>query len=128
MRRRQAAEADDAGWANPKVLTVLLLIFVCGGAVGSAATRWYLHSRMAPVAAHTQMDLMGLKQLKAELQLTPDQEKIVMKELDDYAKYYQNIEDEREDVALHGRQRIFQILTPEQRKRFRELFGPLVAN
>jgi Spy/CpxP family protein refolding chaperone len=52
----------------------------------------------------------------------------VMKELDDYAKYYQNIEDEREDVALHGRQRIFQILTPEQQKRFRQLFGPSVAN
>jgi hypothetical protein len=123
------AEADDTGWANPKVLTVLLLIFICGGAVGSAATRWYLHARMPQQhASHVQIDGIGLDKLKADLNLTPEQEKIVMKELDDYAKYYQNIEDEREDVALHGLRRIFQILTPEQQKRFRELFGPSVAN
>lgn len=65
----------------------------------------------------------GLNKLKAELDLTPAQERIVAKELDDYAKYYQNIEDEREDVAEHGKQRIFDVLTPAQRKKFSQIFG-----
>lgn len=128
MRRRARARIEDAGWANPRVLTVLVLIFICGGAFGSAITRSYLHRHMAASTPQTRPELVGLKQLKAALHLTPEQEKIVMKELDDYAKYYQNIEDEREDVALHGRQRIFQILTPEQQKRFKELFGPSLSN
>ena len=65
---------------------------------------------------------IGVHRLKAELNLTPDQERFVTKELDDYAKYYQNIEEEREDVAEHGKRRILEVLNPEQRKRFLELF------
>lgn len=66
---------------------------------------------------------VGLQRLKAVLQLTPEQEKTVTRELDDYAKYYQNIEDEREDVAEHGRKRILGVLTTEQQKKFNEIFG-----
>jgi hypothetical protein len=43
--------------------------------------------------------------------------------LDDYGKYYQNIEDEREDVAEHGKQRILSVLDERQKKRFNEIFG-----
>jgi spore maturation protein CgeB len=64
----------------------------------------------------------GLSHLKAELKLTPDQDRVVTKVLDDYAKYYQNIEDEREDVAEHGKQRILDVLKPEQRKKFIQMF------
>jgi hypothetical protein len=44
-----------------------------------------------------------------------------MKVLDAYGKYYQNIEDEREDVAEHGKQRILSVLNPDQKKRFLDL-------
>ena len=64
-------------------------------------------------------------ELKLQLGLTPAQEKTVLKELDDYAKYYQNIEEERADVAEHGRQRIYFVLTPDQRKRFDRFFPVL---
>ncbi|HEX4169398.1 MAG TPA: hypothetical protein VHZ55_28385 [Bryobacteraceae bacterium] len=47
-----------------------------------------------------------------------------MKVLDDYGKFYQNIEDEREDVAREGRRQILEALTPEQQKRFNEIIGP----
>ncbi|MBV9303928.1 MAG: hypothetical protein JOY62_14675 [Acidobacteriaceae bacterium] len=106
----------DAGWSNPKVLAIIALVFLCGAAVGSAVTRQYLHSRLFP-AEHVRLD-----RLKAELNLTPEQEKVVTKELDDYAKYYQNIEEQREDVADLGRARIRQVLNEEQKKRFDELF------
>jgi hypothetical protein len=95
---------------------------LCGAACGAAITRSYLHSKMATYGGQGHFELLNLKRLKAELSLTPDQERIVTKELDDYAKYYQNIEDEREDVAEHGRQRILSILTPDQKKQFNKLF------
>ena len=65
----------------------------------------------------------GLSHLKTELNLTPEQERVVTSVLDDYAKYYQNIEDEREDVADHGKQRILDVLSPEQQKKFSRIFG-----
>ncbi len=88
-------------------------------------TNGYLHSRLFPEKQHARSapQRIDLERLRVELNLTPQQEKIVTKELDDYAKYYQNIEDEREDVAEHGRQRILDILTDQQRKRFNEIFA-----
>lgn len=109
-------EDDNASWRSPKVLIILLVVFLCGTAFGSAGTRYLLHARM-----HSPT----FQDLKLKLALTPDQEKTVMKELDDYAKYYQNIEEEREDVAEHGRQRIYFVLTPEQRKEFDRFFPVL---
>ena len=88
--------------------------------MGSVITSHFLHSRLLPrQQANAQL---GLARLKKELNLTPDQERFVTKELDDYAKYYQNIEEEREDVSEHGKRRILGILNPAQRKRFLELF------
>jgi hypothetical protein len=119
---------NDAGWSNPKVLAILAVIFLCGAAFGSAVTRSYLHSKMFPAPQHRGLKAaqrVGLERLKTELNLTPEQEKIVTKELDDYAKYYQNIEDEREDVAEHGKQRILDVLNPEQRRKFSEIFSEL---
>ena len=66
---------------------------------------------------------VGLAHLKAELNLTPEQARVVTIVLDDYAKYYQNIEDERDDVAEHGKQRILDTLNPEQQKKFLQIFG-----
>jgi hypothetical protein len=68
---------------------------------------------------------VGLQRLKVELNLTPSQELIVTRVLDDYGKYYQNIEDEREDVAAHGKQRILDVLNDQQKKRFDQIFGPV---
>ena len=72
--------------------------------------------------AHTTGQAIGLAQLKARLQLSPDQETIVARELDDYAKYYQNIEEERQDVAEHGKRRILDVLNADQRRIFLEIF------
>lgn len=116
---------DDTGnpsWSHPQVLTILTVVFMLGIAVGVASTRAYLHTRMVHKPAALPVRMAALK---AELHLTPDQETVVTKELDDYAKYYQNIEEERLDVAQHGRQRILAVLTPLQQKRFSELFDQL---
>ena len=117
---------NDAGWSKPKVLAIVAVIFLCGAAFGSAVTRQYLHSKLFAARQQQPIDVarhLGLTRLKAELNLTPDQEKTVTKELDDYAKYYQNIEEEREDVAEHGKQRILNVLNDQQKKRFNEIFN-----
>ena len=118
---------DEDGWSNPKVLTIFALIFVCGLAFGILATCSFFHSKMrnAPTASHQ----VALDRLRTELRLTPEQEKTISKELDDYAKYYQNIEEEREDVANTGKQNILKVLNDDQKKRFLEIFnfaGPRV--
>jgi uncharacterized membrane protein YciS (DUF1049 family) len=114
----------DAGWSNPKVLTILAVIFACGAALGSAVTSGFLHARLSTPTRRSTMESaqqVGVQHLKTELQLTPYQEETVMKVLDDYGKYYQNIEDEREDVAEHGKQRILSVLDEHQKRRFLEL-------
>jgi Spy/CpxP family protein refolding chaperone len=112
---------DDASWSNPKILLVLALIFVCGTAVGSAVTQRVIHSR---VTRSKSMEVQ-LKYLKSALNLTTEQQQTVNKELDDYAKYYQNIEEERANVARYGKERIFRVLTPEQQKKFNQIFEHL---
>ncbi len=117
----------DVTWSNPKVLSTLLLIFLCGSAVGAVFTRAYMHSHWAnqttSAAAIERARHLGLGSLKASLDLTPAQERIVTKTLDDYGKFYQNIEDEREDTAKVGTQQILEVLTPAQQKRFNQLIG-----
>jgi hypothetical protein len=98
-------------------VTVFLLVFLSGLTLGGALTRVYMHMRMVHAATIT-----GLEDLKEKLHLTPEQSRVVSQELDDYGKYYQNIEEEREDVAEHGRRRILSVLTPEQQQVFKSLF------
>ena len=94
----------------------------------SCITRGYIHSRwMAQAASSPAIERarnVGLGNLRAKLNLTPAQEQEIMKILDDYGKFYQNIEDEREDVAEYGRRRILNALTPEQRARFNDMITP----
>jgi hypothetical protein len=114
-------QGDEASWSNPKVLVTLLVVFLCGAAFGSVLTRSYIHQRISD--RHSVP--ITLQSLKAELKLTPDQERTITKELDDYVKYYQNIREEEQDVAAVGKQHIFNVLTPEQKKRFNEIFDQL---
>jgi hypothetical protein len=116
---------NAAGWSNPKVLTIFALIFLCGAAFGGALMRSYLHrlQRDPHYLSIESASHMRLDRLKSELQLTTEQEHFVTQELDDYSKYYQNIEDERRDVAEHGRQRILDRLNEQQKRKFNDLFG-----
>lgn len=121
---------DQPGWSNPKVLAILGVIFLCGAAFGSVVMRAYLHSQPAQQQlAIEAARRVGLQKLKLELGLSPQQEQTVMTVLDEYGKYYQNIEDDREDVAEHGKRRILAVLNDRQKKRFNEiLFQNTPAN
>lgn len=61
--------------------------------------------------------------LAQQLNLTAEQKKAVTGQLDEYAKYYQNIEEERSDVARHGVQAIMDCLNQDQRRLFAKMCG-----
>ena len=101
--------------------------------------REYLHAKMVPERHYQKQNpmeaanVLGLQRMKAALNLTAEQEKTVTRELDVYAKYYQNIEEQRADieaqrsnVAEQGRRKILEVLDSAQKKRFNELFGAAV--
>ena len=116
---------DEAGWANPKVIVILAVVFLSGSVFGAAAMREYLHTRLHLPAAHDFVyhgQRVGFDHLKSALNLTEDQEETVKQVLDDFAKYYQNLEDQREDVTEAGKRKIFAVLTPDQKRRFNDLF------
>src|SRR4051812_33869390 len=93
---------DEAGWANARVIVILAVVFLSGSVFGAAAMRQYLHMRFQLPAAHDFVykgQRVGFDNLKSSLRLTPDQESTVKQVLDDFAKYYQNLEEQREDVT-----------------------------
>ena len=115
----------EAGWANPKIIVILAVVFLSGSVFGAAAMREYLHTRLHLPSAHDFVyrgQRVGFDNLKSALNLTPDQEHTVKQVLDDFAKYYQNLEDQRDDVTEAGKRKIFAVLTPDQKRRFIQLF------
>lgn len=120
-------QRNETGWSNPKVLGVLAVVFLCGAVFGAAGMREFVHHRMRTAVIHEPAlvyrgQRVGLSQMKQQLSLTPSQEETVSRVLDDYAKFYQNIDDQRETVVESSRQRILDVLQPEQRRTFEEMF------
>ncbi len=115
---------EEAGAANPKVLAILAIVFLCGSVVGAALMREYMHWRLPLPAAHDFIyrgKRITFDTLKTDLNLSSDQEQTVKQALDDFAKYYQNLEEQREDVTETGKRRISSVLDPEQKRRFEML-------
>jgi hypothetical protein len=115
---------EDAGWSNPKVLAIFGIIFLCGAMFGAVGMREFMHTRISRTYVHTieKARLMPPTELANKLKLTPDQQKAISAQLDEYGKYYQNIEEERADVARHGIDAMRQCLTDDQRRLFDQMF------
>ena len=126
--RRHMFSTEKSGWSNPKVLAILAVVFLCGAAFGAAGMREYLHRWMPTQNGREfvyQGKRLGVEQLKSQLNLRPDQALRVELMLDDFAKYYQNIEDQRSAVAAMGKEKILEVLDDDQKQRFeRMLRGP----
>lgn len=118
---------DRPGWQNPRILATLVLVFVTGAMAGAIGMREGLHRQLHRTAAYWRGDKaeFSYQQLKTELNLTPDQSERLKTILDDFVKYHEDLEAQIEDVRATGRNRIVQMLTPEQRKRFEKLSNQL---
>ena len=122
--------SDQPTWQNPRILTTLVLVFLTGAMAGAIGMRAGLHKELQRNAAYWKSDktVFSYGLLQRELSLTPDQSERLKTILDDFAKYHDDLEVQIEDVRATGRNRILQMLTPEQRKRFEKLSDQLPAN
>jgi Spy/CpxP family protein refolding chaperone len=113
-------------WHHPKVLGLLLVIFLCGAAAGSLATRL-----VSPRSTASEWKDGGktftLDMLKQELDLTPEQAVQIETVLDEFVLYYQNLQGQMDDFRADGKERILRVLTPEQRERFNRKMSELNA-
>ena len=116
--------ADRASWQNPRILTTLVMVFLCGALAGAITMRSRLHDRLRPSAAAYWKEgprEFSYDRLKKDLNLTPDQAQRMKTILDDFVKYHEDLQAQIEDVRATGRNRILQMLTPDQRRRFEQL-------
>ncbi len=120
--------ADRASWQNPRILALLLMIFLCGALAGALSMRAGLHERMhrgAPYWRGDKAQFFSYDKLKKDLDLTPEQSDRLKTILDDFAKYHEDLQAQIEDVRATGKNRIVQMLNPQQRQRFEQLCNQL---
>ena len=118
---------DRASWQNPRVLATLILVFLTGALAGAISMRAGLHEKLHRSAAYWRDggNEFSYDLLKKELNLTTDQSARLKTILDDFVKYHEDLQAQIEDVRATGRNRIMQILSPRQRRRFEELSNQL---
>ena len=120
---------DRASWQNPRILALLLLIFLCGALAGALTMRSSLHTKLhhggVPYWKGDSPELFSYDKLKTELNLTSEQSERLKTILDDFAKYHEDLEAQIEDMRATGKNRIVQMLTPEQRQKFERLSNKL---
>lgn len=123
--------AERASWRNPRILSLLLLIFLCGALAGAITVRTGLHERLHRSASRPYWQSgrteFSYETLRRELDLTQDQADRLKVILDDFVKYHDDLQAQIEDVRATGRNRIIQILTPDQRTKFEHLSQQLSA-
>ena len=117
----------DANQGNRKAILLVFVLFVLGVALGSVGT--YLVTTRVQAArpraslAHNYAGTVAM--FTHDLSLSPDQEKqleaIFNDMRDHYQTLHQKLDPEYEQVRQQGRDRIRQILTPEQRPKFEDM-------
>jgi hypothetical protein len=119
--------AGRAPWQNPRVFSVLIVVFLAGGASGALWMQLDLHKRLhsgSPAARETSRDF-GLQRFKSALDLSSAQSEKIAMVLEDYSQYYQSLQDQLDDLRATGKTRILQILDPNQRDKFEKLMNDL---
>lgn len=91
----------------------LLLVFLCGAALGAVAMSYWTHRQPVHVVRAAGMN-MSVDELKQQLNLTDEQTRQMTSVLDDFSHYY-------DDVLSFGSAKIMVILNEDQKARFREL-------
>ncbi len=139
------AAAEREPWQNPRILTILMLVFVAGAATGALVMQLGLHEVLhrasvlrgvfpqaaAPVlpapttTAHQAGHDAVLIRFQTELGLTGAQTEKLALVLDDYSQYYQSLQDQLDDLRASGKTRIMQLLNTEQRVKFEKMMNQL---
>ena len=118
--------AERASWQNWRVLTMLSLVFVCGALAGALTMRAGLHSTLHRMAlGRGERRQITYDRLTKELNMSPQQADQLKSILDDMFRYHQDLDAQIEDVRATGKNRIRQILNPQQRQDFERICNEL---
>jgi len=104
---------------NPRYAcaTALVLVFLCGAAVGALVMDLGVHNRAHPPAFDTPQGRAAFfDRMNRELELTPAQAEQMRSILTDFWDYYRT-------VLSDGKSRIEQILNDDQRRKFERLLA-----
>jgi len=114
--------SQRSGWQDPRIVAMLLLVFLSGAAVGALVMRAGLHDRLHRQKLFTTTaPAVSYGRLCTELNLTPEQSTRLRTILDDFVMYDHDIQAQVESYRATGKNRILQILTPEQRVKFEKI-------
>ena len=120
------AATERASWQNWRVLSMLGMVFLCGALSGALAMRAGLHGALHGLGTpKTQASQLTYDRLTKELSLNPQQAAQLRSILDDMFKYHQDLQAQIEDVRATGKNRIRQILTPQQKQDFERICNEL---
>ena len=121
--------AEREPWQNPRILTILTLVFIAGAATGALFMQFGVHGWMrrapAPPAQSAQSHDAILNRFKNELNLSNDQTAKLSLVLDDYSQYYESLQEQLNDLRATGKTRIMSLLDQDQRARFEKMMGDL---
>ena len=123
--------ADRASWQNPRILALLLLVFLCGALAGALTMRTNLHNKLHRNTSYLKdekTEFFSYDKLKKELNLSAEQSARLKTILDDFVKYHEDLETQIEDMRATGKNRIVQMLTSDQRQKFEQLCRQLPGN
>jgi uncharacterized membrane protein len=123
-------EPERASWQNPRILGLLLTVFLLGGVVGALVMKVELHGRLHRAAApysQPAFEKLTYDRLCKELNLSGEQSNQLRSILDDYVKYNQSLQDQVQDARATGKSQILRILNETQRQHFEQLVTELPA-
>ncbi len=117
----------QATWQNPRVLTTLLLIFLCGSLAGALVMRYGVHPtvRQSPQAWTEGGREIALERFEKELDLNSDQAREMALVLDDFMMYYHSLQAQMDGVRANGKARILEILDRDQQAKFEQMLDGL---
>lgn len=110
-------------WQNPRILCMLLLVFLCGATAGALAMRMGTSSRATRTYWREGGREISLDRFRRELNLTPEQAKDMEVVLNDFVMYYQTVQEQMQEVRSSGKARIMQILNEGQRTKFVQMIS-----
>jgi Spy/CpxP family protein refolding chaperone len=117
----------DANQGSRKAVLLVFVLFVLGIALGSLGTYVVTTRVLAarPQATLARNPAHAMAMFTRDLNLSPDQQNQIQAILNDtrarYAELHEKLDPEYEQVRQQGRERIRQVLTPEQRPKFEDL-------
>jgi Spy/CpxP family protein refolding chaperone len=120
--------STKAPWREPRILSTLFLVFLAGAASGALSMRLGLHDRLRGAVSSSTPEAsreVVLRKFQSELDLTDDQSQKLAMVLDDWGQYYQSLQEQLEDLRSTGKNRILEILNPDQRDRFEKMMKDL---